>query len=482
MNHNGLIPTLTIDNSYSKVGGLTRHAFQQLSKELAYKELTGRRIKLPNGKRVPEVKYRKLLQPDGSFPTGLLGRVQKFLSRNTYRTKDVRVKPARNSCRRLNISRAFEPYLEQTEAAQAAVTEGRGIVVGPTAVGKSAIAVEIINAFDLPTLVVVPGVGLKEQLTETLRKAFGRDMVGPMGADGQPRYFITVENVQALNPLKSLIGVDLVLVDEFHHASAESYQELNKHAWKGVYHRIGLTATPFRAQANELILLQSFLSDVIYRITYDTAVEKGYIVPMEAYYIDLPKIDLEEPIKVKGKGNRKRRRDTTSWHSVYKTLVVDRADRNAIIAHMGNRLLEAGISTLILTKQVKHGQNLKDEIDGIEFAEGKNKLNQQLIQDFNARDLIGLIGTVGVIGEGIDTKPAEYVILAGGGKSKIQFMQNVGRGFRKYPGKESCKVILFRDPSHKWLLTHFNACIRYLREEYGVECHKLDLDPIGPGK
>ena len=43
--------------------------------------------------------------------------------------------------------------------------------------------------------------------------------------------------------------------------------------------------------------------------------------------------------------------------------------------------------------------------------------------EFNMGEIKTLIGTTGVVGEGVDTRPTEYVIIAGLGKSKPAFMQ-----------------------------------------------------------
>ncbi len=54
-------------------------------------------------------------------------------------------------------------------------------------------------------------------------------------------------------------------------------------------------------------------------------------------------------------------------------------------------------------------------------------------------------------------------------------MQNVGRALGKYPGKESAKIILFRDRSHKFLRRHFAAQVRCLKEQFGVVPVKLEV-------
>lgn len=411
-----------------------------------------------------------LIDKKGVFPTGLLYILREYVSltRPLCAWEDTRVRPA---MKQLGVQSMFipganpPPYAEQAECGVACAREHRGIVVGPTGVGKSYMQSISIDAIQVPTLVVVPNLGLKSQITETFRESFGRDMVGPLDFRGNRKHFVTVENVDALNPKKPAQGFDALLIDEFHHSGAESYRKLNEKAWNDIYFRFGFTATPFRSKNEERLLLESVLSKVIYQIPYDLAVQKKYIVPMETYYVDLP------PRALKCSGE--------NWHAVYSECVVNNERRNLAVVDMAENLFKAGVSTLILTKQIDHGERLQEMLFArgifVPFAKGENDNNAKLIADFNARKTPVLIGTMGVIGEGVDTKPCEYVLLAGGGKSKNQFMQNCGRGFRRYGDKESCKIIMFKDVSHKWLIDHFKQCCKHLREEYAAVPAKLDL-------
>ncbi len=399
-------------------------------------------------------KVRQMMTRRGDFPTGLLYLVENYLKKHQLKhaKNDTRKRPnALQGFPRLRLP--FDPYPEQAEAAVAAAEAGRGIVVAPTGVGKSAIAALIIDQLKVNTLVVVPTLELKRQLTTALKEAFGDENVGQL-SQKRP---LAVENVDALDFRKPLEGYDCVLIDEFHHAGALTYRKLNAKAWPGVYHRIGMTATPFRSQDHERLLLEGVLSQVVYEIDYPTAVKKGYIVPLEAYYVDVPETEI--------KGS--------AWPTVYKQLVVNNKARNDIIIRLLIKLHRAEASTLCLVKEVSHGHTIAE--DAFTFVKGDNADNREMIADFNARKIKVLVGTTGIIGEGVDTKPCEYVILAGLGKSKNALMQAWGRVFRRYKGKTSGKVIIFRDASHKFGLTHFAAQVRVLKEEYGIKPVRLEV-------
>ncbi len=438
---------LSIDNSTSRISGLTVGQHGELKKLLSY-EIDKQEAYYSGTWKTT----RSLLGKRGDFPTGLLYIVEKWLDGRPElsETLDDRKVPERRQIFP-TFGKTHQPYPEQVEAAQAALREHRGVISAPTGAGKSVILSLIIAALQVRTLVVVPSLELKRQLTEMLQVAFPDTRVGSFASHAN----IAVENVDALDPNVEA-NYDCVIVDEFHHSAAKTYRTLNKKAWTKVYYRFGLTATPFRANENERLLLESVLSKVIYRIDYKTAVSKGYIVPLEAYYVDLSETTT--------KGE--------TWSEVYSDLVVNNSRRNDIIRRLLQTLFIAGKSTLCLVKEIEHGDALQDST---RFVHGQHPIRESMISNFNSGLDSCLIATTGVCGEGVDTKPAEYIIIAGLGKSKNAFMQQIGRGFRKYPGKESCKVILFRDGSHKWTLNHFKAQCKILRDEYGAKPVKLEV-------
>lgn len=437
---------LVIDNSVCKLEGMTPKAYADLKKILFY-EIDQQQAYFSRSWS----RKRYLIDAKGQFPTGLLYLVEGYLRDKIYERIDHRRRPEPRQGLFV-MSKHPMPYPEQIDAMAASVRAGRGIIQAVTGSGKSLIAALIVNALQVPTLIVVPSLGLKKQLTDSMREWFGEERVGELGSA------LAIENVDALDPKKPLKGYDCIIIDEFHHSGAKTYRDLNRKAWNGVYHRFGLTATPFRSKDTERLLLESVLSEVIYRLDYHTAVDKGYVVPVEAYYIDVTSQEL----------------DSISWPEVYSKLVVKNLNRNNKIVTLLMKLP----NVLCLVKEIAHGELIQDMMlrcgDVACFATGVDENTAEYIRFFNEGSG-KLIGTNGVLGEGQDTRPAEYIIIAGLGKSKNQFMQQIGRGLRRYPGKESCKIILFRDVGHKFTLNHFKAQCKILKEEYGVIPAKINL-------
>jgi superfamily II DNA or RNA helicase len=435
---------LVIGNSISKIEGLTVAQFKAIRDVLSYTEQTrGFR------KGFRQVK-RYLIDRRGNFPTGLRHLAQKFLHEKRLQVQvvDSRVRPEKkHGMFELNLPPYVSPYPEQWEAVNRLVFDERGTVSMPTGTGKSLTQALLIYAMQMKTLVVVPNLGLKEQLQSTFKAIFGS------------LKNITVENIDSPR-LKDAKDYDLLIVDEAHHSAAKTYRDLNKTAWQKIYHRAFFTATPFRSRDAETILMECLTGEVVYRLNYATAVEKKFICPIEVYYYDLP--------QQKMKGNSK------SWPAVYSELIVKNDVRNRLIAHLLKTLHSQLQSTLCLVKEIAHGEALS-EFTGAAFAHGEAEDCRQLIDWFANGNLTALIGTTGVVGEGVDSRAAEWIILAAGGKSRNQLLQNIGRGVRRFGDKESAKIILFRDRSNKFLLDHFNAQVKAIRDEYAVEPIPLDL-------
>ena len=435
---------LTIGNSSSRVEGLDTSQFQSLRKLLSYKiNAAGAYF---SGAPSRE---RYLLSARGEFPTGLVYLVYQWVidTKTPLAIEDTRKCPKwLPGLFALKLNHT--PYPWQEDAATACFAHHRGVVVAPCGTGKSTVTALIASRLQVPTLIVVPTLELRRQLTESLTEAFGGERVGRLGSA------LAVENVDALDPKKPLRGYDCVIIDEFHRSAAKTYRQLNAKCWKDVYYRFGTTATAFRSNEDERLLLEGVLSQVIYRLDYKTAISNGYIVPLEAFYVEVPKTVTQ----------------SETWAGVYSDLVVDNEGRNHIIRKLAELLHGSNRSALTLVKEVEHAYKLSDTV-----AHAANEEAVKLIREFSQGERLSLTATAGLMGEGIDCRAAEYLIYAGLGKSKNALMQSFGRVLRKYPGKESGKVILFKDPSHRWTRDHFCKQRKILLDEYGVSVVELKI-------
>jgi superfamily II DNA or RNA helicase len=422
---------IEINNSYSKVSGLSLKQDKELRAILSY--IPNKKASFYSGFGI---RKKCMIDKYGCFPTGLLFRVLRFDFSSKPIVIDNRVKPLR-----IDSTVPDGAYKWQIEATLKTLEHARGTIVAPTGTGKSRVIKMICEKHGLKTLVIVPTLEIKKQLSQTLS---GLSTV-------------TVENIDS-SKLKTMTNFDALIIDETHHAAAKTYHKLNKTAWNKIYYRWNLTATPFRNDTEETFLFEAIAGEVIYQLSYKEAVYKRYIVPVEAYFIEIPK----------------QATNAFLYREVYNECIIDKLIRNQLLSILLVNLNACNKSTLCLVKEVRHGKILS-EMTGLPFIYGENEESRDYIRQFNNGEIKTLIGTSGIISEGIDTKPCEYVIIAGLGKAKSQFMQAVGRSVRTSPGKESAKVIIISDTSHKFLSRHFRTQCAILKSEYGVVPYKLEV-------
>lgn len=431
---------IEIDNSYSQIKHLTPSEFKLIRKELSYQSN-------------PQATYfsggfartNYLIDKKGFFPSGLLHRVKTCLAKSNIAVslRDKRIKPI-PTAGMFKFQSKLKPHEDQLAMANIAMLRGYGGIQAATGSGKSLLIGLIASRLNVRTLVVVPTLEIKRQLTKSLIESLGRNSN------------IVVENIDS-SRLDTLTDFDCLIIDEAHHVASRTYRRLNKTAWAGIYHRFFLTATFYRNDENEQLLFEGIAGQLIYKLTIKEAIAKKYIVPIEAYYYDVPV----------------KKTEAYTWAQVYSELVVNNKPRNELIAKLLKRLNSVGKHTLCLVKEIAHG-NILSGMTGASFANGQDDLYRDMIYLFNEGVAKTLIGTTGILGEGIDSRPAEFIVIAGLGKAKSAFLQQIGRGVRNYPGKESCKIILFRDKSHKFTLRHFSAQKKILLDELGIKPVRLN--------
>lgn len=437
--------TIAYGNSYSKITGLTIGQLKELRLELSYKVDFATARFIPN----PANRVKYCIDRKGNFASGLLSKVQAFLLKNKIEFSMDNRSINRDEPKRFNREFKSEfniiPYPDQQKALARLLGIQRGVCSMPTGTGKSHVITMLLYATKLKTLIVVPTLELKKQLNETLTNAF-TSMEG-----------ITVENTDS-SALMKATDYDCLIIDECHRSAAKTYRDLNRKAWSSIRWRYAFSATPFRNDQEEQLLYEGVAGGVVYELTYQDAVDKGYICPIEAYYYELPNIPV----------------NGYTYAEVYAELIVNRQDRNSIIADCLKSLWVMNKHTLCLIKEVAHGK-LLSELTGIPFSYGKDDDSRMWIDRFKKGELKCLIATEGIFGEGIDSKPCEFVILASIGKARSSLMQKIGRCVRKYQGKESGKVILFKDKSHKYMLTHYKISAKIIETEYGTQVLKLEI-------
>lgn len=221
---------------------------------------------------------------------------------------------------------------------------------------------------------------------------------------------------------------DYIIIDETHRAKADSYQMLFDYF--NPEFLLGVTATPERMDGFNVYELFDY--NLAYEISLKDALDAEMLAPFN--YIGVADYSVDdEPIT-----------DLTAL----KYLVADERIKHLITktnyyGYSGNQL-----KGLIFVSRVDEGEILAQKLTlaGIpsQFLSGKTTMvaRQAAVTKLEQGQLKYLIA-VDIFNEGIDIPSVNQIVMMRGTQSKIVFLQQLGRGLRKAPGKEYLTVIDF---------------------------------------
>ncbi len=221
---------------------------------------------------------------------------------------------------------------------------------------------------------------------------------------------------------------DLVIIDEFHHAAASSYQKILQHF--NPKFLLGLTATPDRTDGRDIFGLCE--GNLAYQLTLPEAINHKWLAPFWYYGVYDPidytavrwrqtHYDDEELLRMQ----------TQSSHAE----VVYRAWQTHHVTR-----------TLGFCSSVRHAQFLSEIFHqkGIRSAwvDGESGMasRRQIIRDLEQGEL-DIVFSVDLFNEGIDIPVVDTILLVRPTQSSIIFIQQLGRGLRLSWGKTHCVVI-----------------------------------------
>lgn len=429
--------------------------------------------------------YRRLLDRKGIFMVGMLDRITGILDewQQPYEIESTPLEPRNIST---SFSATLRPY--QQQAIDKAKEKHRGVIQVATGGGKTVIASGMIHQIGQRTLFMVHTKDLLYQALTEFRKFLGEDVVGQLGDGVIDIREVTVATTQTLAQfvgfkyesakdesnqkekkletkaikekkalVKDLIDNTRVLIWDEVHRIACSMAIAVAEAVKNAEYRIGLSASPWRDDGADMEI-ESAMGSKIYVLSATDLIDMGFLVRPIIRMDYIPSQALHMPYKV-------------PYPQLYRADIVNNNIRNDKIIKYYKDFTSMGIPTLILVKDIKHGNLLKEriteEFDPIDFLSGRNasKKRNDTIQELRDGERIGLIASV-IADEGLDIKRLGAVILAGGGKSSTRALQRVGRAIRPFEGKDKAFVVDFVD-QHPILRRHSNMRMAMYRTEPG---------------
>lgn len=402
----------------------------------------------------------RLLKKDGTFPTGLIGKMIVYLRERGihHEWQDLRQVPLKSIELELwkeghpDPSMDWEYRYYQDEGIGLTGEYPRGVYVLGTGGGKSLMLAGIAARLGVPALVLTPDKGLREQFYETcVTRAYknAKDHVGRV-IDAQPNILVTHYHALEKADPRLFHKYKALLIDEFHHAAAKSYITIHQRC-VNAYYRYGFTGTFLRTDGTDMVM-HGVLSNVIFKKTTSELIDEGFLVK--------PIITMLR---------HRVSRYPTNFMKAYDAITKDE-EVNRIIAATANQKVQQKKQTLILVRYKEHGRLLNSMINGSVFVSGDDSvdLREQVKKDFNDSKIKCLIAT-SVFGEGTDIPTIDALINARFEKTEIQTKQGIGRALRKAPGKEFADITDFLILGQKHLANHSAERFQSYRKEPAFE-------------
>ena len=223
---------------------------------------------------------------------------------------------------------------------------------------------------------------------------------------------------------------DYIVVDEFHHAGAQTYRDLLKYFQPGFL--LGLTATPERTDQADILSLCD--SNLVFERNLSYGINARLLSPFHYYGINDKYVDYDEIPWRNGKfvthalenafatrkradhilsqWREKRQQRTLAFciskrHADFMASVFDRAGYNAVAVYS-----DSAVRRHEALSQLEQGQ-------------------------------LDILFSVDLFNEGTDLPAIDTVLMLRPTESKILFLQQLGRGLRLHKGKQHLVVIDF---------------------------------------
>lgn len=350
----------------------------------------------------------------------------------------------------------LRPYQERlvSRAVAALQTRGNTLACAPTGAGKTIMLAALGGRLGGRQCVLQHRQELTTQNLTKFKKVNPSARVGLYNADVKSwSGDTTFAMVQTLaRNLGSIPALDLLIIDEAHHATADSYQRIIEAVQgKNPACRIaGFTATPARGDGKGL---RAVFDNCCDHISLHSLISMGFLVRPRTFISALPGVD-EELQKV-------RKTSGGEYDMAQAAEVLDVSVHNEAVVREWKKLAGER-KTIVFCCTVEHARHVCEafQADGTaaDVVTGDMPAGERaaVLRRFDRGPLQVLVN-VAVLTEGYDSQPVSCVVLLRPYSYKSTMLQMIGRGLRtvdpaEYPGvrKTDCIVMDFG----RSLLTH----------------------------
>lgn len=304
----------------------------------------------------------------------------------------------------------------------------RPVLQLPTGAGKTVVAAAIVDGARSKgnrVIFTVPAISLIDQTVQSFWNE-GITEVGVIQADHpmtNPTMPVQVASIQTLQR-RGVPDTDIVVVDECHRLFQFYGEWMARPEWQHIPF-IGLSATPWTRG------LGQHFTNLIVGATTRELIDAGYLSEFEVFAPSHP--DLSEVRTVAG--------------DYHEGDLSDAMNQTPLIADVVQTWLEMGGNdpTLCFAVDRAHAKHLQERFHAAGVACGYVDAHsdlderEQLRKDFHNGD-IRVVCNVGVLTTGVDWD-VRCLILARPTKSKMLFVQIIGRALRTAEGKSKARIL-----------------------------------------
>lgn len=345
-----------------------------------------------------------------------------------------------------NVINIFEPRGAQIEALyslEKSREEGfdKGLVVAATGIGKT-----YLSAFDSAKYNKILFVAHREEIIKQAAQSFknvrNSDDIGFFYSNQKDtkNSFIfalvqTLGKEQYLNEeYFSKDYFDYIIVDEFHHAVSSNYKKIIDYFTPKFL--LGLTATPERLDSKDVFALCDY--NMVYEVRLKDAINKGWLVPFRYYGIYDETVNYEHIDYKNGKYDDKQLEEALMLNKRGEVILNHYLKYNSkrAIGFCASRHHAEYMAKIFNENNIPSAAVYSGEKG--EYSEERNIALSKLTSGE-----LKVIFSVDMFNEGLDVPAIDMVMFLRPTQSPTIFLQQLGRGLRKFKDKKYLNVLDF---------------------------------------
>ncbi len=361
----------------------------------------------------------------------------------------------------------------------------RNLVIAATGTGKTVVAAldyrRLKASWDRARLLFVAH--RKEILDQALRTfravlrdgAFGERYVDGHRPDEWDHVFASIQSLTSLDATSiDPAHFDVVIVDEFHHAAADTYRRLLDHVAPRVL--LGLTATPERADGQDV--REWFGSRYAVELRLWEALEQGLLVPFHYF-------GVHDDVDLSGLGWSGGRYPTAELDNVY---IGDDRRVAKILGTVHDKVADpAAMRALGFCVSIRHAEYMAHRFTQAGIP--SQAVSTHTSSEARAAALrklrdgtVNVVFAVDLFNEGVDVPEVDTVLFLRPTESATVFLQQLGRGLRHAADKPCLTVLDFVGNQHRRFRfdQRFRALLRGTRRDV-IAAIEQDFPLLPPG-